>query len=310
MKQHKALSFLAITMSCAFLGCAGGNPNIAPGFLGAQPLDGSEVVAATASPGSANAAAFTSRSEPPAAAVVERLPDPLGAKNAVASCPKRCLGRASPDLVPALQERGAQARRCYNQALAEDPTLQGVMQLHLRVAENGRVCQANITASEMPDDVNDCVRNILAGTDYPASSDGCVGVTVPIRFSPGVVRPYPRSEYDRFDFAGASNPAAAAGDSGRGQEIRDVVVAHRATLRACYDASDARDRGAVALTVQWAIDPAGAVSKADIVASSGSDDPLGECVLDEVRSWHFPAGSKHAVVAFPFAFGARAELSR
>jgi outer membrane biosynthesis protein TonB len=106
--------------------------------------------------------------------------------NANAGCDGRCAGHASTELQSAIQQRGTQARRCYNQALAQDSTLKGHVQIAVRVGPSGNVCSANVTSNDMGNPgVGNCAANIFrsVGT-LPAPQGGCIDVSVPLSFVP------------------------------------------------------------------------------------------------------------------------------
>jgi hypothetical protein len=108
--------------------------------------------------------------------------------NAMAGCEGKCVGTATPDLEGALQIRGAQAKRCYNQALASDSTLKGKVQLSVRIAPSGNVCSANVASNDMgTPNVANCAANIFkSSSGFPAPRGGCVDVSVPLNFkTPG-----------------------------------------------------------------------------------------------------------------------------
>jgi hypothetical protein len=106
--------------------------------------------------------------------------------SASAGCDGKCYGKATPDLQGALQVRGAQARRCYNQALAQDSTLKGRVQIAVRVGPSGNVCSANVTNNDMSNPaVGNCAANIFRTTGgLPAPQGGCIDVSVPLSFVP------------------------------------------------------------------------------------------------------------------------------
>ncbi len=100
-------------------------------------------------------------------------------------CDAKCVGTAPPELNQALQVRGMQARRCYNQALTQDPSLRGHVQVALRIGTAGNVCSANVTANDMrTPNVANCAAHILMGGSYPAPRGGCVEAIVPMSFVP------------------------------------------------------------------------------------------------------------------------------
>lgn len=106
--------------------------------------------------------------------------------NANAGCEGRCAGTAPPELQGALQVRGAQARRCYNQALSQDSTLKGHVQIAVRVGPTGNVCSANVTSNDMGNpSVGNCAANIFRSSGgFPAPHGGCLDVNVPLSFVP------------------------------------------------------------------------------------------------------------------------------
>ncbi len=99
----------------------------------------------------------------------------------------RCSGSATPDLETALAFRAKQAHRCYDQALAQDSTLQGKVQISVRVASNGNVCSAGVASNDMGNpSVAQCVaRTFASAGHFPAPKGGCIDANVPISFVPG-----------------------------------------------------------------------------------------------------------------------------
>jgi hypothetical protein len=106
--------------------------------------------------------------------------------SATAGCDGKCSGTSTADLEAALQIRGAQAKRCYNQALAQDSTLKGRVQLAVRIAPSGNVCSSNVAGNDMgTPSVANCAANIFrASGGFPAPRGGCIDVTVPLQFKP------------------------------------------------------------------------------------------------------------------------------
>jgi hypothetical protein len=101
-------------------------------------------------------------------------------------CEGKCAGTAPPELGQALQVRAAQARRCYNQALASDSSLKGHVTVAVRIGPTGGVCSATVAANDMGSPgVANCALNIFrASTGYPSPHGGCVDATVPMSFVP------------------------------------------------------------------------------------------------------------------------------
>ncbi|MDP9037596.1 MAG: AgmX/PglI C-terminal domain-containing protein, partial [Myxococcota bacterium] len=99
--------------------------------------------------------------------------------------------------------------------------------------------------------------------------------------------------------------AAVSGQGGLNPEqIRRVVMAHRAALQACYEIEAQKDptlKGG--MTVSWTIDPAGAVTSATVAGSTIRNARVEGCVLRQVRAWHFPSSDGPSQATFPFSFG-------
>jgi hypothetical protein len=101
-------------------------------------------------------------------------------------CDGKCVGSAPPELGQALQVRASQARRCYNQALANDTSLKGHVSVAVKIGPSGNVCSASVAANDMGSPgVGECAANIFRSAgSYPAPRGGCVVATVPMSFVP------------------------------------------------------------------------------------------------------------------------------
>jgi hypothetical protein len=100
-------------------------------------------------------------------------------------CDGKCFGTAPPELNQALQVRGMQARRCYNDALSRDPSLRGHVEIAVRIGTAGNVCAVNVTSNDMhTPTVANCAAHILMNGGYPAPRGGCVERIVPMSFIP------------------------------------------------------------------------------------------------------------------------------
>ena len=96
---------------------------------------------------------------------------------------KVCGGHSTPDLDAALAARARMSRRCYNNALAADNTLQGKMNISLRIGSNGAVCSASITSNDLgSQSVAACVQNAFRSSGFPSPAGGCVEANVPMNF--------------------------------------------------------------------------------------------------------------------------------
>ena len=115
-----------------------------------------------------------------------------GSKSSVVYVPTNggCDGQCSMKYAPselggALQVRAAQARRCYNQALASDSSLKGHVSIAVRIGLGGNVCSASVAANDMGSPgVAQCAANIFRSGSYPAPHGGCVDANVPMSFVP------------------------------------------------------------------------------------------------------------------------------
>jgi hypothetical protein len=93
------------------------------------------------------------------------------------------------------------------------------------------------------------------------------------------------------------------------KQIRDVVVAHRRALQACYEIEAQKDptlRGGV--TADWTIDMSGVVANATVSNSTIHDAFVEGCILRQVNSWRFPPSNGPSKVKFPFSFGIRHKI--
>ncbi|MBX3190132.1 MAG: AgmX/PglI C-terminal domain-containing protein [Labilithrix sp.] len=98
---------------------------------------------------------------------------------------KKCGGSNSSDLETALSFRAKQAHRCYDNALAQDPTLRGKVAIAVRVGANGQACSAAVAANDLGNgNVANCVAGYFRGQSFPAPRGGCVDVNIPINFVP------------------------------------------------------------------------------------------------------------------------------
>ncbi len=103
-----------------------------------------------------------------------------------AGCDGKCRGTSPPELGQALQVRASQARRCYNQALAQDSQLKGHVSIAVRIGPGGNVCSANVASNDMgTPNVANCAANIFrSAATYPSPRGGCVDANIPISFVP------------------------------------------------------------------------------------------------------------------------------
>jgi len=101
-------------------------------------------------------------------------------------CDGKCSqAYASAELGQALQVRANQARRCYNAALAQDPSIKGHVSIAVRVGPGGNVCSASVASNDMGSPgVANCAANMFRSGSYPAPHGGCIDANVPLSFVP------------------------------------------------------------------------------------------------------------------------------
>lgn len=98
---------------------------------------------------------------------------------------KKCTGSSSPELEQMLAFRVKQAHRCYDQALAQDPTIKGKISVQVRIGGQGGVCSAAVASNDMGSaNVANCVVNYFRGANFPPPKGGCADINIPINFVP------------------------------------------------------------------------------------------------------------------------------
>ena len=99
---------------------------------------------------------------------------------------KKCTGASTSDIETALAFRAKQSHRCYDNALAQDPTLRGKISIAVRIGANGTACSAGVASNELSSapSVASCVVSNFRGQAFPAPKGGCVDVNIPINFVP------------------------------------------------------------------------------------------------------------------------------
>jgi hypothetical protein len=127
---------------------------------------------------------------PPPVEEVEEQPQPKTVRYvggaAPTGCDGTCKGSPSSELEQALQVRASQARRCYNQALAQDSTLKGHVTVAVRIGPTGNMCTSAVASNDMGSPlVANCAANVFRNVQgYPAPHGGCVDAKVPLAFVP------------------------------------------------------------------------------------------------------------------------------
>jgi hypothetical protein len=94
---------------------------------------------------------------------------------------------AGSDTERGLQQLAMKTRRkCYDPALGNDPTLQGHVKVHMKIASNGQICTTNVASNDMSSTgVGECAaRMLLASGRVPPPKGGCVNLDFPLNYVP------------------------------------------------------------------------------------------------------------------------------
>jgi hypothetical protein len=100
---------------------------------------------------------------------------------------KTCTGESTADLETQIGFRAKAARRCYENALAQDADLKGHVTLKVRVASTGTVCGVSVVGNDMGTDAvaNCAAQTFRASRGFPQPKGNCVDATVPLNFVKG-----------------------------------------------------------------------------------------------------------------------------
>ncbi|MDB4996827.1 MAG: hypothetical protein JWM74_4259 [Myxococcaceae bacterium] len=119
-------------------------------------------------------------------------PDPLsleprGAVDAPDECRGSCNAKIGAALTRDLSERAKKTHRCYERALAADPTLHGRLVIAMRISKDGAPCAVTVVKNDLlTSNVSECVVNVMKSARYapPESHDDCAAANIPISFVP------------------------------------------------------------------------------------------------------------------------------
>jgi hypothetical protein len=97
-----------------------------------------------------------------------------------------CNGDTTVELSNSLAFRAKTAHKCYDEALAQDPTLKGTVVIHVRVSYNGTVCAASVESSDVANpSVAACIANkFRQGARLASPKGGCMEANVPVKLLP------------------------------------------------------------------------------------------------------------------------------
>lgn len=84
-----------------------------------------------------------------------------------------------------IAEQRTQVRACYERALKVNNTLQGRVDVRVKIGRDGRVSATRVTGSLRDNDVFSCVRSLARNWSFPAPSGGdCAVVDAPFTLTP------------------------------------------------------------------------------------------------------------------------------
>ena len=83
-----------------------------------------------------------------------------------------------------IRDASGQVRYCYERALAQEPTLEGMVRVRFVIAPDGSVTSASVTSSTMgKPDMEECVLQRIRALTFPPPDNGAdVTVNYPFRF--------------------------------------------------------------------------------------------------------------------------------
>lgn len=95
-------------------------------------------------------------------------------------------GRLDPTAVrAAVAGAGAAVQRCYDRAVASDPTARGELEVRVRVEEDGVVSEtAGRTEEASLRGTTRCIEGVFRALRFPRPTGGAATVVVPYRFAP------------------------------------------------------------------------------------------------------------------------------
>lgn len=96
-----------------------------------------------------------------------------------------CSGQLDPSAArAALSQHNLQFRNCYERRLKVNQTLEGRVNVQMRVGRNGRVTAVRAGGTLRDAQVLSCVRNVAQRIQFPAPTGGCAVVAAPFNFTP------------------------------------------------------------------------------------------------------------------------------
>jgi hypothetical protein len=99
-------------------------------------------------------------------------------------CAGECKGTPSGQFQSALRSKAGQARGCYERALRNNSTLQGRLNVSIRVGPQGQACNVSVSGNMGDPGIASCVSQMFRSGTYPPPQGGCVEAAVPLNFVP------------------------------------------------------------------------------------------------------------------------------
>ncbi len=206
-----------------------------------------------------------------------------------------------------VQARRGEVRYCYESALLQEPSLEGVVKMRFVISATGAVESAEVSETTLGSaEVESCMLERLEAWAFPEPEAGVVVVNYPFVFSlpDASDRPAEKKMFEGggVGVVGVSRPVRGLLNK---DEIRGVVRRHRSAFRRCYEKQLRKDpklRGEV--KIKFTISAEGKVASARVTATTMWNVEVEDCVVDEVKTMVFPKpkGGGMVIVNYPFKF--------
>ncbi len=185
---------LAAVLAVVALGCAGDprpSPALPPHVVELPARAEPEARVGPIAPPSAGAAPLAPEGHHAGDGATAPTPAPTPPTSLVREGPTRMSARLPVEVVRQVVGRNlARIRRCYDLALAANPTLSGRVIVKLVIGPDGLVARTADGGSDLPDpDVIACVLQVFGTVRFPAPDGGPVNVVYPLVFQPAGASP-------------------------------------------------------------------------------------------------------------------------
>lgn len=97
-----------------------------------------------------------------------------------------CGGKITADTEASLAMLARQTRKkCYEPSLAQDPSLQGHVDIKLKIGSDGSICSSTVdTADPGMQQVGDCTARMIQAAGRVPPPQGCVNIKFPVNYKP------------------------------------------------------------------------------------------------------------------------------